>query len=316
MKRLSYILIFLFWMSGMLAVQAAPTMAGRIKSYDGSKGLLVLERDDKSIRTFKITDKTVCLYNGRKTSPAALRKGSKVSIQIVGALNRDPLKAGKIVDWTSSDTIVAKGAKAPYHTKVSQFATESGGGGIPDGAPVGNHAPQQTMAAIAHGGAVNVPNPATHPGMLNNGHSNGHSGTGGHPGNMGHSGTQMYNQGMYTNQGQTTMMPLHQMNTNPLFNSSAGDLMGNSSTGGDSSMIGMNSPSYGTGGSKMTGRVMQVQDGFVLLQSFEHPKLQRVILGMASASPELLMPGKMIEVYGTQTAQGFQATQIKAASSY
>lgn len=310
MKRFTYLFIFLFWASAMLAVQAAPTMAGRIKSYDGSKGLLVIERDDKSIRTFKVTDKTVCEYNGRKTHPSALRVGSKISIQIAGALNRDPLKAAKIVDWTSSDTIVAKGANAPYHTKVSQFASTNGGGGIPDGAPVGAHSPNDVTGAVGHGGSQNMPTPHSNPNpahMSSPTHSS-----------MGHNGSSMQypnSAGMYQNQGQTTMMPLQQMNTNPVFHPSAGDLMGNE-TGGDPGMVGMSGQSYGAAGTKITGRVMQVQEGTMMIQSFQHSQLQRVIIGMASASPELLVPGQMVEVFGKQTPQGFQATQIKPASSF
>lgn len=312
MKRLSAILLAFFWVASVLGAQADPTMSGRIKSYDGSKGILVIERDDKSTRRFQLTDKTVCEFNGRKTHPGVLRVGSKISVQIAGALNRDPLKAKKIVDWGSSDKIVAKGAKSPYHTKVSQYASSNGGGGIPDGAPVGAHSPHHTVGAVAHGGAVNMPNPQSHPAPA---HMT--SGGQGQPHSLGQ-GTQHYpdSGGMYTNQGQTTMMPVHQMNTNPVFHPSAGDLMGNEGGSGDSGMLGMSDPSYGAGGTKMTGRVMQVQDGVLLLQSFEHSQLQRVIVGMTSASPELLVPGQMIEVFGTLTPQGFQATQIKAASGF
>lgn len=312
MKRLSIILLAIFWVVSALGAQADPTMSGRIVSYDGSKGILVLERDDKSTRRFEVTDKTVCEFNGRNTSPSVLRVGSKISVQIAGALNRDPLKARKIVDWGSSSKIVATGAKSPYHTKVSQYASSNGGGGIPDGAPVGAHSPHHTMGEVAHGGSVNMPNPQTHPApghMMTPGQGQPHS--------LGQ-GTQHYpnSAGMYQNQGQTTMMPLDQMNTNPVFYPSGGDLMGNEGGQGDGSMIGMNDPSYGAGGTKMTGRVMQVEGGVVLLQSFEHAQLQRVIIGMASASPELLVPGQMIEVFGTLTPQGFQATQIKAAGGF
>jgi hypothetical protein len=36
----------------------------------------------------------------------------------------------------------------------------------------------------------------------------------------------------------------------------------------------------------------------------------------SSASPDLLIPGKMVEISGQPTPTGFQATEIKAAAGF
>ena len=109
MKRLFKISVIGFVLATMIAVSALPTMAGRLKSYNGSTGVLILELEDKSTRKFQLSDKTKVEWMGRNTHPSALRAGAKISIQIAGALNSVPLKAAKIVDWGSSEKIVAQG---------------------------------------------------------------------------------------------------------------------------------------------------------------------------------------------------------------
>ena len=51
----------------------------------------------------------------------------------------------------------------------------------------------------------------------------------------------------------------------------------------------------------------------MVVQSFEHPNLLRVLLQQANAPMQLLTPGQMIEVTGQQTPQGFRAIEIKGA---
>lgn len=358
MKSKLYTLIALLWLGAFAAVQAQPTMAGRLKSYDGNKGLLVLELADNSTRTFAISDKTECLWMGRKASIGTLRAGAKISIQILGALNKSPLKAGKIVDWGNSEAIVAKGAKAPYHTPVGQYASTNGTGGVPDGAPVGQYAPQETLAAVGHGGSMNAPTQQTHPTGSNPATSqDGQSSMGGQRGST-----------VYRNQGEAMMDPLQMQQMNPMMNPGAnpammgmnpgmdpsmmgmdpsmmgmdpsmgmmnpamnpnlgmgqsGALMGmDDGSGGDYSagadMMGLNSGAYG-GGGKLTGRILQanIEQGFIMVQSFSNPQVQRVLLGMgSSAPPNLLVPGQMVEITGKASAQGFQATDIRAATGY
>jgi hypothetical protein len=317
MKRYFQIFVTCFILATVTAVCALPTMAGRLKSYDGKTGILVLELEDKSVKTFRLTDKTEVEWMGRNTHPGALRQGSKISVQIAGALNASPLKAAKIVDWSNSDKIVAKGASAPYHTAVAQYASTAGGGGVPDGAPTMNSGAHQTMAAIAHGGSENQPQGP-------NGHSQPtatHSQSPGMP-SAGPAGSSYY-----PNQGTSLTAPLEMMNIDPYSSNpdytqmganDAGTLMG--VDGGDtaSGMTGMET-AYGGGVQKMSGRILEasVDQGFIMLQSFEHPTLQRVLLHQAANAPlQLLVPGQMVEVTGTPGPQGFQATDIQASSGF
>lgn len=323
-----------FLLATVMAASALPTMAGRLKSYDGSTGILLLEMEDKSVKKFILSDKTKVEWMGRNTAPSALRAGSKISIQVLGSLGANPLKAGKIVDWGNSDKIVAKGAIAPYHTAVAEYASTSGGGGVPDGAPKMNSTAHQDMAAIGHGGSQNQP---TGP--------NGYSASTGlqpaaqpsaHPGSS--------NSQMYTNQGQSMTAPLEMMNIDPYSSSSqmgmndpysasqmgmndpyssaqmgmndTGTLMGVDSENDSSIQAapGMET-AYGGSTQKITGQVLEsaIENGYVVLQSFEHPNLLRVLLQQANAPMQLLTPGQMIEVTGQQTPQGFRAIEIKAA---
>lgn len=310
MKRFFNITVLGFVLATMLAASALPTMAGRLKSYNGSTGILILELEDKSTRKFRLTDKTKVEWMGRTTSPGVIRKGSKISIQIAGALNASPLKAAKIVDWGNSDKIVAKGAvNAPYHTPVAAFASTAGGGGVPDGAPVmdGNH--HQTMAAIAHGGSENQP------------HGPNGQGNGLHTTQSSHSSSNSTGgPSHYQNQGESMTAPLEMMNIDPY--SSSGQ-MGANDTGtlmgveDSADTTGMESYEAAYGGSteKLSGRILEasLEQGFVLIQSFEHTSLQRVLIGQANAPMQLLVPGQMIQVVGTRTPQGIKATEIKAA---
>jgi hypothetical protein len=308
-----------FLLATILAASALPTMAGRLQSYDGKTGILVLELEDKSVKKFCLTDKTKCEWMGRNTSPGALRKGAKISIQIAGALNASPLKAAKIVDWSNSDKIVAQGAvNAPYHTPVAQYASTAGGGGVPDGAPTMNSTAHQDMAAIAHGGSQNQvqgPN-GNNPSPVNNGPA------AAYPTNNAGSTTH------FTNQGASLTAPLEMMNIDPYSSNpsaaypqmganDAGTLMGVDS-GDNAGMSGMEA-AYGGSVEKVTGRILEasLQQGYVMVQSFEHPNLLRVLLHETANAPmQILVPGQMIEVTGTQTPQGFRATEIKQAGNF
>ncbi|MFA5507810.1 MAG: hypothetical protein WC314_15960 [Vulcanimicrobiota bacterium] len=320
-----------FMLATLVAASAMPTMAGRLKSYDGSTGILLLEMEDKTVRKFQLTDKTKVEWMGRNTTAGALRQGAKISIQVLGSLGASPLKAGKIVDWGNSEKIVAKGATAPYHTAVAEYATTSGGGGTPDGAPKMNSTAHQDMAAIAQGGSQNQP---TGP----NGYS---TNTGLHSNPQAQPSYPAANPGgsqMYTNQGQSMTAPLEMMNIDPFsapaqmgmndpysasqmgLNPDPGTMMGLDDGSGDSSvqpMPGMET-AYGGGTQKITGQILEaaIENGYVVLQSFEHPNLIRVLLHQANAPMQYLTPGQMIEVVGEQTPQGFRATEIKAAGGY
>lgn len=320
MKKIFGTSLVCFVLATLLVASALPTMAGRLKSYDGKTGIMILELEDKSVKKFRLTDKTKCEWMGRNTSPGAIRKGSKVSIQIAGALNASPLKAAKIVDWSNSDKIVAKGAVAPYHTKVSQYASTAGGGGTPDGAPKMNSHAHQDMAAIGHGGSQNqIQGP--------NGHSQPnsnptHSSSMQSPSNVGPQ--------HYSNQGASMTAPLEMMNIDPYSSShpqmgandpystgmatDPGTLMGVDSSG-SGGMYGMES-AYGGAGEKLTGRILDssIERGFITLQPFENPSPVVVLLQQAADAPiQMLIPGQMIEVVGTRTPQGFRATEIRAA---
>jgi hypothetical protein len=322
-----------FMLVTLMAASALPTMAGRLKSYDGSTGILLLEMEDKSVRKFILNDKTKVEWMGRNTAPGALRAGSKISIQVLGSLGASPLKAGKIVDWGNSEKIVATGAvSVPYHTAVSEYASTAGGGGVPDGAPKMNDGAHQTMATIAHGGSQNQP---TGP--------NGYSADTGiqaqgqaqpYPGPSS-GGTQQY-----TNQGASMTAPLEMMNIDPYSSSSSQmgmnvdpynpsqmgmndgtSLMGGDETGSDPGTMqaapGMET-AYGGNNQTITGQVLEsaIEQGYVVVQSFEHPNLLRVLLQQSNAPMQLLTPGQMIQVTGQQTPQGFRAVEIKAAGGY
>lgn len=319
-----------FMLATLMAASALPTMAGRLKSYNGSTGILLLEMEDSSVRKFILNDKTKVEWMGRTTAPSALRPGSKISIQVLGSLAATPLKAGKIVDWGNSDKIVAKGAVAPYHTAVAEYASTAGGGGVPDGAPKMNDSAHQTMATIAHGGSQNQP---TGP--------NGYSAD---PGIQPQGQTQAYpgpNSGgsqHYSNQGASMTAPLEMMNIDPYSTSPSQMGMNIDPYSTSPSQMGMNDgttlmgvdessdPSmmqtapgmdtaYGGATQKITGQVLEsaIEQGYVVVQSFEHPNLLRVLLQQANAPMQLLTPGQMIEVTGQQTPQGFRAIEIKGA---
>jgi hypothetical protein len=304
-----------FMLATLMAASALPTMAGRLKSYNGSTGILLLEMEDKSVRKFVLNDKTKVEWMGRTTAPSALRPGSKISIQVLGSLGATPLKAGKIVDWGNSDKIVAKGAAAPYHTPVAEYASTAGGGGVPDGAPKMNDSAHQTMATIAHGGSQNQPTGpngySADPGIQAPGQTQAYPGASG--------GSQQY-----TNQGASMTAPLEMMNIDPYSSSSqmgmndGTTMMGIDEAGSDPGMMqtapGMET-AYGGATQKITGQVLEsaIEQGYVVVQSFEHPNLLRVLLQQANAPMQLLTPGQMIEVTGQQTPQGFRAVEIKAA---
>lgn len=327
-----------FFMATVLAASALPTMAGRLKAYNGKTGILILQLEDKTERKFQLTEKTICEWMGRTTSPAAIRQGAKISIQIAGDLSAPTLKAAKIVDWGNSDTIVAKGAVAPYYTAQAQYASTDGNGGMPDGAPLGNNHAHQDMAAVAQGGSQNMAQapPANQPYNSNNGATS-TSGTS-YPSASNQAGSVFY-----SNQGQSLTAPLENMgidpyssnpnyNTNPSSNTGnytqmgaaqdIGSMMGtNSEEGGNNDasftnpMPGMET-AYGGGVEKITGQVLEAQldQGWVLIQAFEHPNVIRVLLNdVANAPMQYLTPGNMIEVTGSQSPQGFRAREVKVA---
>lgn len=379
MKHKTLVFFACLMLLGFTTAVAAPTMAGRIKSY--GNGILVIERDDKTLQKFAISDKTKVTYMGRNTSVAALPVGAKISIEVVGSLGVSPLKAGRIVDWGNSNQIVATGAKAPYYTQVGSYATANGPGGVPDGAPVGKHSASQMVGAVAIGGSINAPTqqntplssaPASNPNAYST---------------MGPSAQST----QYMNQGEAMSAPLQMMNLNPYggeeqavsgqsytpyatglspsatgvagggtavsgmggpnamspaapgmpgmdpsvaLNNSYGQsnlgtgqatsLMGitgddddDYSAAGD--MMGIGSSGVAAAGSKLTGNILEVnmQQGFFMLQSFTEPQPQRILMGVGSSCPtELLIPGKMVEVVGRPSANGFQAVEVRPAANF
>lgn len=374
-KTRSLVLTLSLWLSILVAAHAHPTMAGRVKSF--SNGILVLTLDDGSTRTFAATG---------ATNAGSFRVGSKVSVEVIGSLAAKPLKAGKVVAWHNSSQIVAQGAKAPYYTEVGDYASTSGTGGMPAGAPVGQHAPQHTMAAVGHGGHVNMPTQENHSvGPAAPSNSTGHSSMG-----------QPTTSTQYMNQGEAMSAPLQQMGISPYGNSNAGvdPALGmipapgmdpsagmnpyaqagmdpstgmpnpygqagmdpnagmnpyaqaamqqnpystsNLGTGQSSSLMGIADDDdgdysaandmmsiagngYGTSGNKLSGNLLEVniEKGYLVIQPFTTPQSQKVLLGVgSSAPPDLLIPGKMIEVIGRQTPQGFQATEVRPVSGF
>lgn len=378
MKKRTYLLIATVWMAAIMAVHAHPTVAGRVKSY--SNGVLVIEMEDKSLKKLLITKASSVKYRG-STSISALPVGAKVSVEVLGSVIANPAKAGKIVDWSKSSEIVAVGAKAPYYTQVGQYATSSGGGGVPDGAPVGNHAASHTLGAVAHGGSINQPTQDSHPvtpdGVQpsNNYSTAGQTGGSNQYPNQGASmaapmeslGMSPYGNGqangtggqanpamqqpgmqpgmdssMYGMDPSLGMSPIGQPGMDPsmygmdpsagmsnpysqsnLGTGQSGSLMGLSgdddgeySAGGD--MMGLGDTAYG-GDNKITGSILQVdlQRGFITVQAFTNPQPQKVLMGPgSSASPDLLIPGKMVQITGRATPQGFQAAEIQAAPGF
>lgn len=371
-KTRSLVLALSLWMSVTLAAYAHPTMAGRLKSFNN--GVLVITLDDGSTRTFTATS---------ATNAGSFRVGSKISVEVIGSLAAKRLKAGKVVAWHNSSEIVAQGAKAPYYTEVGDYASTNGTGGMPAGAPVGQHAPNQTLAAVGHGGHVNMPTQSNHSVSPNAPSPNAHSSMG-----------QPTTSTQYMNQGQSMTAPLEQMGISPYGNSNAAldPSLGmipapgmdpsagmspyaqggidpstgmpnpygqggmdpsigmnpyaqagmqsysnsNLGTGQSSSLMGiaddddgdysaandlMNiaSNGYGTNGSKLSGNVLEVnlEKGYILIQPFTSPQPQRILLGVgSSAPPNLLIPGKMIEVVGRATPQGFQAAEVRPVAGF
>lgn len=373
--------ISIIWIVSFTAAIAAPTMAGKVKSY--GNGILVIERDDHSVQKFAVSKQTTVHYMGRATSVAALPVGAKISIEVIGSLGVSPLKAGKIVDWGSSSKIVAVGAKAPYYTAVGQYAASNGTGGMPDGAPVGNHSATHMLGAVALGGSVNAATPQNTPTTSAGASANPQAYS-----SMG----QPAQSTQYINQGQSTTAPLEMMNINPYGGQTSGSSSapsgGIGGVGGSPevtpAMMGIDpslglqpmtaaqaqasmgmganaatDPSYGmtslatgqatslmgitgdgseedysaagdmmgvaAGGmasadsQKLTGNIIEVdlQRGVLTLQSFTNPQPQRVLMGVASSCPpDLLVPGKMVEVTGRLTPGGFQASEIRAAAGF
>ncbi len=174
-----------------LSAMAHPTMSGRVKSFSGQQ--LTIVQEDNSLRVFNVT----------QGAGAALRPGAKVSVEVLGTISFDkPMKAGKIVSWGNSSEIVAKGAKAPYYTEVGDYATSSGTGGIPAGAPVGAHAaPSTILSTVGLGGSGNMPSVQS-PGSVSSPNSSSTLGT--------PTGTVQYR-----NQGEAQAGPLEMMQISP-----------------------------------------------------------------------------------------------------
>lgn len=376
-KTRSLVLTLCLWMSILVAAHAHPTMAGRLKSF--GNGVLVITLDDGTTRTFAATG---------VTNAGSFRVGSKISVEVIGSLGAKPLKAGKVVAWHNSSQIVAQGAKAPYYTEVGDYASTSGTGGMPAGAPVGQHAPHHTTAAVGHGGHINMPTQDSHS-VSTSGPSN----SSGHTSNG-----QPATSTQYMNQGEAMQAPLQQMGMSQYGNSnssvdpalgmvpapgmdpSAGmnpyaqaagmdpsmgmpnnpygqagmdPSMGmnpyaqagmqqnpysnsNLGTGQSSSLMGiaddddgdysasndmMSIAGHGNGssGNKISGNLLEVniEKGYLVIQPFTTPQSQKVLLGVgSSAPPDLLIPGKMVEVIGRATPQGFQATEVRAVSGF
>lgn len=374
MKNRTIVLIACLWLSALMAAHAHPTVAGRVKGY--ANGILTIELEDKSLKKLLISKETTVKFRGA-SSAASLPVGAKISAEILGNVVANPAKAGRIVDWSNSSEIVAVGAKAPYYTQIGQYATTAGSGGVPDGAPVGNHAASHTVGAVAHGGAINSPTMENHsvtPAGTPNPHQ--HSTMG-----------QPYQSTQYMNQGASTTAPLEMMNINPyggnggpgangqatpgMYGADAqpgmnpamygvdpslgmspvmqpgmdpgmygmngsnpyaasnlgvgqsgnlmginGDEDGDYSTSGD--MMGLGESAYG-GQNQITGSVLQVdmQRNMLSVQPFTSPNPVTVFMGPgSSAPPDLLIPGKMVQISGRSTPNGFQATQIQAAPGF
>ena len=385
MKNRTYLLIACIWLTALMAAHAHPTVAGRVKSF--GNGILTIEMEDKSLRKLIISKETSVKYRGA-SSVAALPVGAKVSVEIIGNVVANPAKAGKIVDWANSAEIVAVGAKAPYYTSVGQYATTSGNGGTPEGAPVGTHAASHTLGAVAHGGSINQPTMENHSVAPTAPPDDRGQSTMGQP----------YQSTQYTNQGTSTTAPLEMLNINPYGNGQpaaqnqgglgtdpsgvmqpgmypgmdpasqgmqpgmygndpsmgmnpqmnpgmygdpslgmsnpytssnlgtgqSGNLMGiNGSEDGEYStsgdIMGLGDSAYGGGDNKITGSILQVDlpHGRLTIQSFTSPQPQVVLMGPgSSASPDLLIPGKMVEVTGRPTPNGFQAMEIQPAPGF
>lgn len=387
MKNRTLILIACIWLTALMAAHAHPTVAGRVKSF--GNGILTIEMEDKSLRKLLISKETSVKYRGA-SSVAALPVGAKISVEIIGNVVANPAKAGKIVDWSNSAEIVAVGAKAPYYTSVGQYATTSGNGGTPEGAPVGTHAASHTLAAVGHGGSINQPTMENHSVAPTAAPQSTGQSTMGQP----------YQSTQYTNQGVSTTAPLEMLNINPYGNGQpttqggqpmspgtdpsgsygtdgvmqpgmypgmdpatqgmqpgmydpslgmnpgaygdpglgmsnpysssnlgmgqSGNLMGINggedgeySTSGD--MMGLGESAYGGGENKITGSILQVDlpHGRLTIQSFTNPNPTVVLMGPgSSASPDLLIPGKMVEVTGRPTPTGFQAMDIQPAAGF
>lgn len=133
-----------------LPALAGPTVSGRLESYDGSTGILILLRQDGSRKAVQLVKGAKVEWMGRNTVPSAIQKGNQIAVRVCGALNEDPLQADLVCDWASSSQYVATSAKAPYYTQQGAYATANGAGGTPDAIP-------------------NVPNPMTTVGILGNG---------------------------------------------------------------------------------------------------------------------------------------------------
>ncbi|MGE0492622.1 MAG: hypothetical protein AB7S38_25645 [Vulcanimicrobiota bacterium] len=283
---------------------AGVTMSGKIESYNGGTGILVLKLNDGSLKNFKLDKNTKVEWMGRNGSVASLPQGTQVAVRLCGAINENPAPINLVTDWGNSSKYVATAAKSPYYTRQGQYATAAGVGGVPEGAPINN-------------------DPATTIGMLGNG---GIAPTGPPPGVL--TGQATINPmlapgvgGMPMNQGAKMSMPMNMMNNGMMNNGmgqmgfengGAGSLMG--LDGEDGGMMGSNN--YGAGQVSIQARVLQADPTTqtLMVQSFSSPQPQQVIVTPgAQVDMQAFRPGAMVQITGTAVSGAIQAFSVTSA---
>jgi hypothetical protein len=103
-----------------------PTIGGTLEAFNTSTGMVTIRTADGKLHRAHMDKKSRYKIGERDAGPASFTKGMKVAIRIEGALNESPLQADMLVDWMSSERIVAKVAEAPYETPMGKYPTTSG----------------------------------------------------------------------------------------------------------------------------------------------------------------------------------------------
>ncbi len=309
-KYLLWLIVAFLLLSFQVGAWSQATMSGKLLAVDGARGLVTIQLDSGAKKQFKLEPDAQVEWFGEKTTLSALPIGQKIAVRIAGALNAKPLHTDLIVDWNGSGAYVAKTAKAPYHTKVGDYATAGGASAtMPAGAGMNASAAMQ-----APGSTVPMP------------------------------GMQMNSNGHFVNQGALLQAPLSatatQSRPQPISNTATpaaptapatsvanpagigyypGGLTNPSAQAPARSAdpFGMGGDSYSSaaGGNSFPAMVVQVnsQGNTVTLQPQGGIQPFTISLLQVEADPMALQIGTSVQVLGRSTPQGFVVEKLSAS---
>lgn len=321
-------------LSVLVPAVAAPTVSGRLESYNPHTRILVLLRQDGSRRRVKLVSGAKVVWMGRNTTPSAIHKGNEIACRIDGALNDHPLKANLVCDWASSAKYVATAAQAPYFTHVGAYATENGAGGSLAAMP-NVPSPMTTIGVMGNGGPMPKWPPTANPATAGSSNPMASGQTGSMPANQGAAMampmSRMNAVGGMTNPSMRGTMGANPAQINPMvaepsltqmMNSSMDEgttgasLMGigGGSSGGSSMMA---AGSYGGGGGlQIRGRILSVNPASrtLIIQAYGSPAPQTVVISpTAHVQMKALRPGTMVMVSGVASGQAIEAFSVVQA---